>query len=649
MQVGEGLASRRLIVAIGALFAAKAIALFAFSCYEVAHGALSFDFAIFFQAWTLIARGELNPYSTIIGQPFWKDHVATAMWPLAIGGLVTRSPLFLKAVQDIASASADFIGALWTLDILRSANVRPRTAWALLIAALASLVLNPWTFYGDAFDFHFHTIAALLLMASLWSFYKGKRLTGVLCALGMCSGGDASATYAFGVGISVALAERRLWKEGLFVAVASLAIVVAMHAIGGGTGSGLSGGYGYLTSTGAGPQTSVLSIISSIVRNPSVVLGVLWRDRLHVYANLGPDAWIGFFSPWAIGPWSVMLLVNGLHQSFHGAPSQVSLPGFQFSTGYALLAPSTTFVILWLERRLRNERFMLAAAMLVTANAIGWAIAWLPAMPARWVRTPVDLANEIDRVDRSTPDDVQVLASDGIVGDVAARSFVEQFLGRFDYQLYSRRLRIILTPYSGIQVTTIEEDADTIAQLLDSGRSEIVRTSNTIWVFDYRPGDREASIRLGNPRATLPAVAFPTDVGRRVFGNDAAHSYLEVDGKAPAGFLLRNAYFLRPPGEYDVSVLLQARDPIAIEVRDASKNLLLARRIFRSTSPQEVNIPVVFPYSGGEPLYGGFGPFVSPAWRSTSDDALEIRIWAPARAHAQVRAVAASGTGPQIR
>ena len=54
---------------------------------------------------------------------------------------------------------------------------------------------------------------------------------------------------------------------------------------------------------------------------------------------------------------------------------------------------------------------MLAAAMLVTANAIGWAIAWLPAMPARWVRTPVDLANEIDRLDRSTPDDVQVLAA----------------------------------------------------------------------------------------------------------------------------------------------------------------------------------------------------------------------------------------------
>jgi hypothetical protein len=651
MQVGEELAGRRLILVIGALFAAKAIALFAFSCYEVAHGALGADFAIFYQAWTLIARGDFNPDSTVTGQPFWKDHLAIAMWPLALGGLVTRSPLFLKAVQDAASAGADFIGALWTVDILRSAGLRRRTAWALLVAATVSLLFNPWTFYANAFDFHFYTIGALFLMASLWSFYKGNRLAGVLCALGICSGGDVNATYAVGVGATVAIADRRFWKEGLFIVVASVAIVVGMHAIGAGVGSSISEAYGYLTPGRRGSEPSVLSIARGMATHPVVVLRTLWDQRLRVYANLGPDGWIGYFSPWAIGPWSVLLLENLLHRGIAGiGPSRFALPGFQFAGGYSLLAPGATGVVIWLQRQFRNERIALVAAILLTINALGWAVAWLPGLSAAWVSVPVGLAGQIRRLDRSTGNDVQVLASQGIVGGVADRTFVEQFFGPWDYKVYSGRMRVVLTTYSGIQVATVEESAAAIAQLLESKRSQVISTSNDIWVIDYRPKDRTEQLPLGYRRGTLPAAAFPTDVGRRVLADDPSQNRLEVDGEnLTGGFLLRNAYFRRPPGAYDVSLTLTAADPVVIEVRDASKNVLVVRKEFRSPSPRRLDLQVVLPYSGGDPLYDGIGPFVCPAWRSSPYDALEIRIWAPAHTRAQVSTLGVTGRDVEIQ
>jgi hypothetical protein len=382
--------------------------------------------------------------------------------------------------------------------------------------------------------------------------------------------------------------------------------------------------------------------------HPVVVLRTLWDQRLRVYANLGPDGWIGYFSPWAIGPWSVLLLENLLHRGMSGTgPSRFALPGFQFAAGYSLLVPGATGVIIWLQRLLRSERVAVAAATLLTANALGWAVAWLPGLPADWVSVPVGLADQIRQLDRSTGDDVQVIASQGIVGGVADRPFVEQFFGRWDYKVYSERMRVVLTTYSGIQVASVEESAAAIARLLDSSRSQVVSTSNDMWVFDYRPDDRSGQLSLGYPRVTLPASAFPTDVGRRVVGRDSSHTSLEVDGgNLAAGFLLRNAYFRRPPGEYDVSLSLAARDAIVIEIRDASKDLLVARKEFLSPLPRRLDIAVVLPYSGGDRLYDGLGPFISPAWRSSPYDALEIRIWVRPHAHARIWTLAVISSPP---
>jgi hypothetical protein len=654
------IASPRLIGIVAVLFVLKALVLIAVSYDEVIHDALTWDFAIFYQAWIKIASGQLNAFSTLIDQRFYKDHATTAMWPLALFAVVSRSPLLLKALQDVATAAADFVGALWVIAMLRrSTTLSQRASVALLVAALASLLLNPWTYYTDAFDFHCYTVTALFLVASVYAFYIGKRWVGVLCGLGVCTGGDASATYAVGLGLTVVLADRRLWKEGLFVAAASLGTVIGMHAMGAGVGSGISTGYGYLSGdSSSAASSSVLTVARGIVSHPGAVLSVLWEERLRIYANLGPDGWIGFFSPWVIGPWSVLLLENMLHRGLFGAVlSRFSLPGFQFGAGYAVLAPATTWVLIWLYQRFRSERFVLVAAGLVFLNAVGWGVTWLPSLTTTWVRVPRSVADELYLLNRATDDDVQIAASQGVVGGFANRSYVTRFIGNFEYLMYSTRLRFVVTPYSGLEVASVEESADAIADLLDSQWSRVIRASNLIWVIDYNdlnlyPISRArygmipytGNLKLAKHRPMLPAVAFATEVGRRVLGRSADAAYIDAGNNPRAGYLLEQAYFRRPLGPCVVSMRLRAPTPVTIEIRDASRDSIIVSERYADVKMRRLDLPIMFPNVGGDDLFDGVWPFYSPAWRSTSYDALEVRVWAPAHTTAQVESVGVSGT-----
>src|ERR1700730_10955836 len=45
---------------------------------------LTFDFAVYHQAWFLIAHGNLDPYNTMQGIPFWRTHSEFLLWPLAL-------------------------------------------------------------------------------------------------------------------------------------------------------------------------------------------------------------------------------------------------------------------------------------------------------------------------------------------------------------------------------------------------------------------------------------------------------------------------------------------------------------------------------------------------------------------------------------
>ncbi|MBV9103309.1 MAG: hypothetical protein JO060_06935 [Candidatus Eremiobacteraeota bacterium] len=371
------------------------------------------------------------------------------------------------------------------------------------------------------------------------------------------------------------------------------------------------------------------------------MLSVLWGGRIRMYSNLGPDGFIGIFSPWAVGPWALLLMENVLHSQ---GQSNFPLPGFQFGAGYAVLAPATTWLLLWVFDRVRSERFLFIMAALLTVNAVGWAVTWLPHMSNTWVRTPRVIAQEMYRLNDVTPRNVQFIASQGVIGAVAARPYVRHFVGQGGYNYWTDRVRVVILPYSGIETSTVEESADAIAALLDHPWYETLRASNDFWMFDYKGGKPPKYIFLGFPRLEVPAVAFATDVGQRILGPSAATSVLRVDGQNPAaGYLLKWAYFRRSPGHYRVYVTLRAPSPVFIDLRDATKDLSLVTTTYQDPALRRIDFSLSLPYWGGQNLFAGSGPFISPPWQESPFDELELRIRVPAHAHALVTTVGVTG------
>jgi hypothetical protein len=184
-----------------------------------------------------------------------------------------------------------------------------------------------------------------------------------------------------------------------------------------------------------------------------------------------------------------------------------------------------------------------------------------------------------------------------------------------------------------------------------------------MWVLDYEDASlpelsREAfgqsryygAMRLGNHRQTVPAVAFATDVGRRIVGKNSEDTFLQVDGGNPrGGYLLREAYFRRPAGDCHVFVTLSAASRVIVEIRDASRGVPIESTPYRNPGVHRLDMPISFPYTGGDDLFDGYWPFISPAWRSTPYDALEVRVWAPPHSRARVLSVGVTGKElPQV-
>ena len=70
-------------ISIG-LLALQLLGMLVFTTIQYDRFNLTTDFAAYSQAWSAIAHGHLNPYSTAFGQPFWRNDFELLMWPMAL-------------------------------------------------------------------------------------------------------------------------------------------------------------------------------------------------------------------------------------------------------------------------------------------------------------------------------------------------------------------------------------------------------------------------------------------------------------------------------------------------------------------------------------------------------------------------------------
>ena len=328
--------------------------------------ALTWDYAVYHQAWWLLAHGHLDPYVSVLAYQFWRDNFELMMWPLALLGVVFSHGPILLLLQDICLIAAELVVWIWMWETTIAKTSRYKIVLA--VSGLILLVANPWAWWSISFDFHMELIALPFVVFALYDLLHGRsRAWYWVIAVLLC--GNAEASWIAGIGIGALLAGRRWRTRGIILLLLGVGWVLFSTSIHGNNSSNVTKIYGHLIGPGGSHVSSVSGLVVGILRHPQGVISALWANRVDIWANISPSGIIGLASPWTFGFSLPIILGNGL------VNGQVFIrPLFQNVALYVVLPLGTMFVLV----KVLGRRPLLACSMGVLAaiNALAWSVTW---------------------------------------------------------------------------------------------------------------------------------------------------------------------------------------------------------------------------------------------------------------------------------
>ena len=287
------------------------------------------DFALYSQAWYLIAHGHLNPYSTVDQLPFWRNHFELIMWPMSLVYWIHSSPVDLKWLQELAAVASEAVAFRWVLDAL-GRHRRSIPAAPVALGFVVVLLVNPNFYQADWFDFHFQAFATLFLVLAARDLYNGRSKRALIWAAIMLLTGDVAATYAIGLGVAALVCSRETRRAGAILVVGGalwLVIISSLHA---NVGSDLQAGLGYLA---AGSSVTIFSIVAGLFVHPGRWFLILHQRWAFILDTLTTGGLVGVAAPWALFISIVVLVPNALqanvgyiHSPFQNFPVFIVVP-----------------------------------------------------------------------------------------------------------------------------------------------------------------------------------------------------------------------------------------------------------------------------------------------------------------------------------
>jgi len=463
---------------------------------------LTSDFATFYQAWSQIASGNLNPHLTIFpynypnyGYPFWQSHFELLMWPLALLWWVGQSGFTLLVVQDLALSAACLVALRWGLELIEEYWPARGAPVAVAPALLVILVVNPWTYWTAAFDFHFQPIAVLAVLLAGRDFWAGRR-RGWWWLAAVLACGDVAATYAVALGLSLLLSGRARARTGLVVVVVALAWLALIALLGSGKGSTVPYSYGYLArhpvGTGIG---ATLAIVWGVVTHPSLPAHTVWSRRHELARFLAATGYLGTLSTVGIAMAVVVFGANALNASANFVGTDAA---FQNLAPVMFSAVGLVAVCTWLVRRPAGRPIVVVACVLVVAQALYLSVVWTPRVRT-FFQVPPAAASALAEVKRRIPATAQVVVSQGVIGRFGGRRFAYPFLDSFpDGQTVPVRVRDVVFVFTdwGIESATSTQTAAAVSYVRNVLRGEVVLDADGVTALRWSAPPGRSSVTL---------------------------------------------------------------------------------------------------------------------------------------------------------
>lgn len=588
------------------LFGLQLIAMLAFSASIYHHYALTWDFAIYHQAWWLIAHGNLAPFDTTTRTSFWGHHGEAIIWPLALLTSPFPTGATMLALQDLATVAAELVAFSWVCDVVTGHNsgagdVGDNTTgddghgaarmpgFAIAACVLVLLLVNPWTWWSIAQDFHLEAFMAFFALMLARDVSRRTRRCW-LWALLLLSCGDVAATIAIGVGISALIAGRHdpaTRRRGLIIVALSALFAIFLVLFGADQSHTLSDGYGYVVGAHGNTSAGFTQIALGALVHPTRLLSTLYQHRLDVYGVIAAMGVVGIFTPWGAGVPTVVLLSNNLNRYQGGV---FAAPGYQGFPATGFLAVGLASFIRWVANK--NTTAAWALTGLLVANAIGWAAVWLPRTSSEWIHTTPGAVKVLNGAVTGIPSNAEVIASQGIAGRFSSRNYIYPYRGRATFPIDSPVVYFILSAYQGVETVPVSGSLAAIAKVSTQLGATLLARNAGIWVFKWSPPDGLASVTLPSRSTREPGWALKSAVGTPVTSGPPATWSMNVSPNAPSGYAAYGAYWRLLPGNYLATVHCTTSAPVNVEVWNDQAGTLIDRINMLGTPTSPIHVPI---------------------------------------------------------
>ena len=491
-------------VSIGCLiaFGAQLVLVLVASTIQFQRFGLAFDFSTFNQAAYLISHGDLLPFSSTLRHAYLDDHFGLLMYPIALLDWVLPHGILLLWLQDLAGVAAEVVAFRWVYciasDRLQRGGPRDRRLVAAMLGVVTVLMLlNPWFYIACLFDFHLLAFAALFLVCTLFTAWRGRVGWASFWAGALLLTGDTGGLYLIGAGLSVAIASPTLRRRvigliGLCIGGIWLVLVTAFAV----KANSVIQNYSWLITgeRGVSGKINLALLVKALVLHPHRQLQMIWGKRTYLYKVLIPTGVVGVVSPWM---WGAGLM------TFYAMALAISLTflvdGFNLLAGFFVGVVATAMVLSFLlskqGRLIRGGVVLLL--VLILGQSIALAVADLPGIPSYWYRVSTVQASVLSEVLSETPENAEVIASNGVMGRFSDREAIYCLThGAAAFPVWKPTVIFVFAPHAGIENLKPNLAESAIRYVRSSLHAKPLVSRDGIYAFRWHPGRNTVAVDL---------------------------------------------------------------------------------------------------------------------------------------------------------